>query len=181
MSRRIFSLWPLVSYLKILRKKKSRIRETKNLLTNVGSSNDTQKILLKRQNPQLIWFFFWRGDFTPFMSKSCLIWDHFFQLLFPKDSKNLKSLDIELLELGGKKMFIQSEEKNKKFVKTFFCRGDFTPFLSKSFQIWDQFLPLLFPKDFENLKSLDTGFWEVRAKRLLNGVRNTDTKKNPAQ
>ena len=49
--------------------------------------------------------------------------------------------------------------------------------MSKSFQIWDQFFPLLSPKDSENLKSLDIGLWEVGAKRQLNRVWNTNTKK----
>ena len=49
------------------------------------------------------WFFFFcYGDCTPFMSKSCQMWDHFFPLLFPKDSKNQKFLDIRLQEVGQK-------------------------------------------------------------------------------
>ena len=42
---------------------------------------------------------------------------------------------------------------------TFFLRGDFTPFMSKSFQIWDPFFPLLSPNDSENQKdkTLDLG------------------------
>ena len=44
------------------------------------------------------------------------------------------------------------------------------PFMSKSFQIGDHFFPLLFPKDSENFKSFDIGFWEVGAQRRLNGV-----------
>ena len=43
------------------------------------------------------------GDFTPFISKSFQIWDHVFQLLFPKDSKSLTILDIPLLEVGAKR------------------------------------------------------------------------------
>ena len=42
--------------------------------------------------------------------------------------------------------------------------------MSKSIQIWDHFSPLVFPKDSENLKSLDIGLWEVRETRRLNGV-----------
>ena len=44
-----------------------------------------------------------RGDLAPFMSKSFTIWDHFFLLLFPKDSKYLKSLDIWIWEVGAKR------------------------------------------------------------------------------
>ena len=70
---------------------------------------------------------------------------------------------------GGEKTFKRSEQM-KKSVKNFLCRGDFTPIMSKSFQIWDHFFSLLFPKDSENLKSLDIGLREVGAKRRLNGV-----------
>ena len=74
--------------------KKSRIRETKQLSTDADSSTDTKQILLVRQNSLII--FFLCGDFTPFIRKSCQIWDHFFPLLFPKNSENLKSFDIWL-------------------------------------------------------------------------------------
>ena len=53
----------------------------------------------------------------------------------------------------------------------------FYTFLSKSFQIRDHFFPLLFPRDSENLKTLDIGLREVGAKRPVNGVRTTHTKK----
>ena len=45
--------------------------------------------------------FFCHGDFTPLLSKKILIWDNFFSLLFFKDSKYLKSLDIGLWEVGA--------------------------------------------------------------------------------
>ena len=61
--------------------------------------------------------------------------------------------------------------------KNLFRSGNFTPFMSNSFQIGDHFFSLLFPKDSENLKSLDIGLLEVGAKRRLNGVRNINTKK----
>ena len=50
------------------------------------------------------WFFFRRGDFRPFMNKRFQIWDHFFLLLFPKDFKNLKCLDIGLREFGATRL-----------------------------------------------------------------------------
>ena len=50
--------------------------------------------------------------------------------------------------------------------------------MSKSFQIWDHFLPLLFPKNSEYLKSLGIGLREVGAKRPLNGVRKCDKQTN---
>ena len=40
--------------------------------------------------------------FDAVIYKSFQIRDHFFPIIFPKESKNLKSLDIELLEVGEK-------------------------------------------------------------------------------
>ena len=60
--------------------------------------------------------------------------------------------------------------ERKKSVKTFFAVADFTQFLSKKVQIWDNFFPLLSPKDSEYLKSLDIGLQEVGAKIPLGGV-----------
>ena len=62
--------------------------------------------------------------------------------------------------------------KKKKII----LGGNLTLFMSKSFQIWDHFFPLLFTKDSENLKSLDIGLWKVGVKRPVNRVRNTVTK-----
>ena len=53
--------------------------------------------------------------------------------------------------------------KNKLFL-----RANCKPFTSKSIQIWDHFLSLLFPKDSESLKTLEIRLWEVGAKRRLN-------------
>ena len=49
-------------------------------------------------------------------------------------------------------------------------RADCTPFISNSFQMLEQFFPLLFPKDFKSLKLLDILLREVGAKILLNGT-----------
>ena len=48
--------------------------------------------------------FFLRGNFRPLPSKTVQIWDHFFPLLFPKDSESLKILDIRLREVGAKRL-----------------------------------------------------------------------------
>ena len=47
--------------------------------------------------------FFLRGDFRPLPNKNVQMWDHFFPLLFPKDSKSLKILDNRLQEVGAKR------------------------------------------------------------------------------
>ena len=56
-----------------------------------------------------------------------------------------------------KKIMLERQNSLKKEEKNFFWRGDFTTLMSKSFQIWDHFFPLLFPKDAEYLNSLDIG------------------------
>ena len=97
--------------------------------------------------------FFFNGDFTPFQ-----IWDHFFPVLFPQGFQKYKKFGHYTLGRGGKNTFIRSEQMKKNpEKKTFFCRGNFRPILSKTVQIWDHFFPLLFPKDYEYLKSLDIG------------------------
>ena len=82
------------------------------------------------------------------MSKSFQIWNYFFPLLFSKDSKNLKSLDIGFWEVGEKRLLNWVRNTNTKKIllskaklaeKLFFLRGNFTPFNSKIFQIWDHF------------------------------------------
>ena len=59
-------------------------------------------------------------------------------------------------------------------------RCDFTPFIRKSFQIGDPFLPLLSPKNSKSHRDLDIQLLEVGAKRHLNGIskvnRRTDTR-----
>ena len=52
----------------------------------------------------------------------------------------------------------------------------FCIFMSKSFQIWVHFSPLLSFKDFKNLTSLDIEIWDVGAKRQLNKVRKCKLK-----
>ena len=56
-----------------------------------------------RQNQQKKKNIFLRADFRPLPNKNVQILDHFFQLLFPKDSESLKILDIRLQEVGAKR------------------------------------------------------------------------------
>ena len=78
---------------------KSRIRETKHLSTNADSSTDTKKSCLQGKIRQKTTFLL-HGNFTLFMSKSFQIWDQFFPLLFPKDSK--KKFTLEFGKWGKK-------------------------------------------------------------------------------
>ena len=108
------------------------------------------------------------------MRKSFTIWDHFFPFLVPRDSKYLKSLDIGLREVRAKRRLNKVNKWKNPKKKLFFCRGDFTPLMSKCFHIWDHFFALLFPKDSKYLKSLEIELREVGKKRPLNGVRKCD-------
>ena len=68
-----------------------------------------------------------------------------------------------------KSSWMKKEEKKSSFVTAIF-----TPFMSKSLQIWDHIVTLLLSKDSKNLKTLDIRLWEVGPKRLLNGVRKCE-------
>ena len=74
------------------------------------------------------------GDFTPFMSKNIQIQDHFFSLISPKDSDDLKSLDIGLMEVGAKRR-LNGMNKRGKIRKNLICRGNFRHSLNKNVHI----------------------------------------------
>ena len=124
------------------------------------------------------------GDFRLFSNKIVHIWDHFFPLLFPKDSKSLKILDIRLWEVGAKRPENSTSKVKKVRRKRLCLRADFRQLLNTNVHIWDHLFPLLFPKESESLKILDIRLWEVGATRLLNGTskvnrhtdRRTDTR-----
>ena len=107
--------------------------------------------------------------------------DHFFPLLFPKDSESLKTFDIRLREVGAKRPLNgtskvnvrQNQQKKKKKM-----RGEFRPLPNKNVQMLDHFFPLLFPKDSESLKIFDIRLWELGAKRPLNGTSKVNGQTN---
>ena len=47
--------------------------------------------------------FFLRGNFRPLPNKNLQMGDHFFSLIFPKDYKSLKFVDIPHWEVGAKR------------------------------------------------------------------------------
>ena len=57
--------------------------------------------------------FFLRGDFRPLPNKNVQMLDHFFPLLFPKDSKSLKICDIRLREVGAKRPLNGTSKVNR--------------------------------------------------------------------
>ena len=68
--------------------------------------------------------FFAHGNFIPFFSKSCKIWDHFFPLLFPKDFESLETLDIQLQEVGAKRRLISTSKVNTRTDKSTYTKFD---------------------------------------------------------
>ena len=119
------------------------------------------------------------GIFTPFTRKSFQIWDHFFPLLFSKDSKNQKSLDIGLWEKGTNRRLNGVNKWRKKHYKKIVAAilhslwATVFKFETTSFHY--------FPQGFRKSKKFAHLTLRSGGKRLLKGVRNTNTKKNPAQ
>ena len=158
--------------------KKSRIRETKHLSTDADSSSDAIGGWTKAKSAKKKLFL--RGDFRPLPNKNVQMFDHFFPLLFPKDSESLKILDIRLQEMGAKRPLKKTKNRRRpKKVKknNFFSRGDFRQFSNKNVHIWDHFFPLLFPKDSESLKILDIRLREVGEKRPLKRPKTEEDRK----
>ena len=124
--------------------------------------------------------FFCRGDFKPFLSKNVQIWDQFFTLFFPKDSKKLNSFDIGAQEMGAKralnqvrntytKTILLSKEKIAK--KLFFVAAVLHPLLVKIFKSETTYFH---SKDSKFNFFLDIWFWEMRTKRRLNGTSKSE-------
>ena len=156
--------------------KKSRIRDTKHFWTDAGSSTDTQKILLVRQNSSKNKLFFVRPFFTLYEQK-CSNLRPLLSITFPKKFRKSKKFGHWTSGSKGKKTFKRSEQM-KKSVKNFFCTGNYRPFLSKNVQIWDHFFPLLLPKDSESLKILHIWLGKMGAKIRLNGTSKVNTQTN---
>ena len=57
--------------------------------------------------------FFLRGDLRPLPNKNVQMLNHFFPLLFPKDSESLKILDIRLQKVGAKRPLNGTSKVNR--------------------------------------------------------------------
>ena len=98
-------------------------------LTNADSSTDAIGGWTKEKSAKKKLFFC--GNFRPLLYKNVQMLDHFFQLLFPKDSKSLKILDIRLWAVGAKRPLKKTKNQRrpkKSEEKFFFLRGDFRQF-----------------------------------------------------
>ena len=71
-----------------------------NRQLNVVINTDTKKILLSKEKISQKQTFL-QGDFPSFIIKSLQTSDHFFPLLFPKDSESLNFLDIRHPQVGA--------------------------------------------------------------------------------
>ena len=58
--------------------------------------------------------FFLRGNFRPFPNKNVQMLDHFFPLLFPKDSESLKIFDVRTREVGAKRPLNGTSKVNRR-------------------------------------------------------------------
>ena len=80
--------------------------------------------------------------------------DHFFPLLFPKDSESLKILDIQLREMGEKRPLNgTSKVKKVRGKKTFFSRQFSTIFKQKCSYL-RPLLAITFPQGFRISKNI---------------------------
>ena len=109
----------------------------------------------------------WKTKFlcVAVMSKSYTIWDHFFSLLFPKDSKIKNEKNKLTLDFGkwGKKTFKRSEQMTKIRLKKNFAAVILYHFWAKMFQS-------------ETTSFQYFGLRKVGAKRPLNGVNKWEEK-----
>ena len=97
-------------------------------------------------------------------------------ITFPQGFQISKNIGHPTSGSGGKKTvkrYLKSEKSEEN--KNFFLRGNFRQFSNKNVHIWEHFFPLLFPKDSESLRILDSRLREVGAKRRLNGTSKVNT------
>ena len=146
--------------------KKSRIRETKHPSTDADSSTDTTVGWTKNtQKPNFLKK--WKKSYKTQKLKKHLRYANINDIPFDQ-------MSLIHWEAWFPPCFVrQNQQKNKLFL-----RVDFRPLANKNVQMWDNFFPLLFPKDSESLKILDIRLREVGAKRPLNGTSKVNTQTN---
>ena len=80
----------------------NRLMSLYNRLTETGPQNQHKKN------------FFLRGNYRQLSNKNVQMLDHFFPLLFPKDSGSLKILDIRLWEVEAKRPLNGTSKVNRQ-------------------------------------------------------------------
>ena len=79
--------------------------------------------------------------------------DHFFQLLFPKDSESLKILDIRLWEVGAKRPLKGTSKVKNEREKNFLCAAILDNFKQKCSYL-RPLLSITFPQGFRISKNI---------------------------
>ena len=112
-----------------------------------NSGNGDKKTFKRSEQMKYLFKNFFRHDnFTPFMSKNFLIWEHFFHYFSPRISKIEQVWTLDFGKWGQQDRYTEWEtpipkkillSKAKFAPKKLFLHGYFTPIISKSSQIWD--------------------------------------------
>ena len=97
-----------------------------------------------------------RGDFRPLPNKNVQMLDHFFPLLFLKDSKSLKIFDIRLQEVGAKRPLNGTSKVKKVREKNFFFARRFSTIFKQKYSYLRPLLFVTFPQGFRISKN--TGY-----------------------
>ena len=146
---------------------------------HLTSGNGSKQHLNGTSKKKTLNNFFCCGDFRSFLGKNVQIWDHFFPLLFPKDSESLKMLDIRLWEVGAKRRLNSTSKvnkwKKKIHKKTLIAAAILHHFWAKMLKSENTSF-YFFPQGFRILTFLDIWLWEVGAKRCLNGTSKVITR-----
>ena len=104
------------------------------------------------------------------------IWDYLFTILFHKDSKHLKSLDIGLQEVGAK-ICLNGVNKTKKICKNLFWLRQFYTLYQQKISNLRPHLSITFPQRLQIFKKF--GHWTLGSGgNKLNWVRKCDEQTN---
>ena len=95
-----------------------------------------------------------RGDFRPLPNKNVQMLDHFFPLLFPRDSESLKILDIQLREVGEKRPLNGTSKVKKVREKYFFLARRFSTIFKQKCSYLRPLLAVTFPQGFRISKNI---------------------------
>ena len=131
-------------------------RSSKNIRhpTSGSGGKKTVKRYLKVKKSERKKNFFLRGDFRQFSNKNVHIQDHFFPLLFPKDSESLKILDIRLWEVGAKRPLNGTSKVKKVREKHFFFARRFQTIFKQKCSYLRPLLSITIPQGFRISKNI---------------------------
>ena len=145
-------------------KEKSRIGETKHLLTDADSSTNAIGGWTKNTPKPASYI---TASYLNITTSGRYITASYLNI-----TASCHYITASYLNITASCRYITASLKQARKIskKNFVLRGDFRQFSNKSVHIWDHLFPLLFPKDSGSLKILDIRLREVGAKRPLNGT-----------